>query len=249
MKVVFLGVGEAFDENLVNNSHIIWSETKLLLDCGYAIPRHLWRHYPDKDFLDAMYLTHPHADHYLGTPVLWARLWEEQREKPLKVIAQTAICRDLPTLMEYAYRGLLERFPFPIEYVEVNAGDRITVNELTLTFAASQHSAPNLAVRVESGGRSVCYSGDGMFSDATKELYRGADLLIHEAFAFEQVVPAHAGIKEVIRMAEEVGVRALALTHLNRELRKAKAMVLEYIQKLNPGVRVLLPEPLEEFAW
>src|SRR5712692_6482064 len=113
MKVIFLGVGEAFDENLVNNSHIIHSETKLLLDCGYAIPRHLWKHYPDKDFIDAIYLTHAHADHYLGTPILLARMWEDRREKPLKIISQAGICKDLPVIMEYAYRGLYEMLPFP----------------------------------------------------------------------------------------------------------------------------------------
>ena len=33
MKIIFLGVGEAFDETLPNNSHLILSDTNLLLDC------------------------------------------------------------------------------------------------------------------------------------------------------------------------------------------------------------------------
>ncbi len=40
MKIIFLGVGEAFDENLPNNSQLVMSgKTNLLLDCGFTVPQ------------------------------------------------------------------------------------------------------------------------------------------------------------------------------------------------------------------
>jgi len=39
MKIIFLGVGEAFDENLPNNSQLVMSgKINLLLDCDLQFP-------------------------------------------------------------------------------------------------------------------------------------------------------------------------------------------------------------------
>ena len=44
MKIQFVGVGEAFDETLPNNSQLLeWENTRLLIDCGYAVPHSLWK--------------------------------------------------------------------------------------------------------------------------------------------------------------------------------------------------------------
>lgn len=248
MKVIFLGVGEAFDETLVNNSHIIHSDTKLLLDCGYAIPRHLWKHYPEANFIDAVYLSHAHADHYLGLPVLLARLWEDGRTKPLEVIAQSRVIKKFLTVINYAYKGLLDDMPFPVNFVGVSKESKVRLNELTLSFAQSKHIERNFAVRVEGGGKVICYSGDGVQTRATRDLYRDADLLIHEAYDIEEEVYTHACLKNVIPMCEEVKVKTLALTHVRRDVRRDRALIFSSIEKYARRVRVLLPEQLDEFV-
>lgn len=246
MKVVFLGVGESFDEDYVNNSHLIVSETKLLLDCGYAIPRHFWKHYPDKDLLDALYLSHRHADHCFGMPILLLRMAEERRQKPLTIICQKGMKEDMLAITEYAYSGIFDRLPFQVQFIEVTKDDRVQLNELELEFAPSTHVISNFAIRVSSRGNVVCYSGDGTFNEATRQLYRNADLLIHESYYFDKRTQAHASLIEVIDMAREVGVKCLALTHLSRDLRREKHRVLEHIKR-QEDIKVLLPEPLQEY--
>lgn len=247
MRIVFLGVGEAFDENLINSSILISSDTKFLLDCGYAVPRHLWRHYPNKDFLDAIYLSHAHADHYMGIPLLLSRMLEENRVKPLTFVGQRDICKAIPLVMEYSYRGLFNKLPFKINFIEIEPRNEVVLNELKLEFAPSKHSVSNFAIKVQCGEKSFCYSGDGRNTEASAQLYIGTELLIHEAYTLHEVIPTHGNIQDVIQMAEKIGVKNLALIHLNRDVRRDKERVLNYIKEQADRVNVILPEQMDEY--
>lgn len=248
MNVTFLGVGEAFDEELVNNSHLIQAHTKLLLDCGYPIPRHLWKYNPRQDFLDAIYLSHAHADHYMGLPILLARMWEEKRTARLKVISHPAVIERIPSLTDHAYPNLLSKLSFPLDLVSIDEGKTLWLNELALDFAPSHHSITNFAIRVTHNERIVCYSGDGVFTKATQELYEGADLLIHECYTLEQEISTHGSVRSVIAMCEDKGVKCLALTHLNRTIRLERDALHRCIEQEAKTVRVIIPESLEEFS-
>lgn len=246
MRIVFLGVGEAFDPELPNNSHLVLSETKLLLDCGYSIPSHFWKHYPDPEFLDAIYVSHTHGDHYFGLPILLLALWEHRRSKPLTIIGQKGIGDRVITLTKYAYAGLYDRLPFDLKFIESGEGDCLKLNELSLEFAMSHHSVDNMAIRVGCGKKSLSYSGDGMFTEATVQLYAGTDLLIHEAYTLESEIPTHSNVKDVAAMARKLGIPALAMTHLQRDVRRNKERVLDYIRS-QWNLNAFLPEPWDEF--
>jgi ribonuclease BN (tRNA processing enzyme) len=248
MKVIFLGVGEACDEALPNNSHLILSDTIFLLDCGYSAAVQLWRYNPDPSFLDAIYITHRHADHYFGIPALLVRMWEEKRTKPLTIICQRGLKNLTQELIEYGYQGLFNKLAFPIDFREVDEHQSITLNELKLGFATTRHSVKNLAIRVSDGENTICYSGDGMFNEETEELYKGADLVIHETYLSHQQTPGHASVDDVIDMAKRNHIKCLALTHLQRTLRKRLKTYLE--SKISQEkLKIIIPEPLEEYTF
>lgn len=73
MRVIFLGVGEAFDAALPNNCHLILSETTLLLNCGFSAVQQVWQYNGEADFLDAVFISHLHGDHCFGLPSPLAR--------------------------------------------------------------------------------------------------------------------------------------------------------------------------------
>lgn len=86
MKIIFLGVGEAFDENYPNNSQLIATDkTKLLSDCGFTVPSQLWKYNPDPNFLDLINISHQHSDHFFGLPAVLLRMWEGGRERDLTI--------------------------------------------------------------------------------------------------------------------------------------------------------------------
>ena len=70
-EVIFLGVGEAFDEELPNTSILIrygkgTSPVTLLLDCGFTAPPRLWKEEPEVDILDGTPLldVKPYVSHF-----------------------------------------------------------------------------------------------------------------------------------------------------------------------------------------
>ncbi len=248
MKVIFLGVGEAFDETLTNNSHLILSEMTLLLDCGYNAPGQLWKYNADQSFLDALYISHTHADHYFGIPALVTRMWEEKRKRPFTVICPRGTGTAVRELIEYGYRGISGRFEFEISILEGGENRPVTLNELELSFAPTEHPADNHAVRVSDGKNTLCYSGDGMFLSATERLYQDSDLVIHEAYTYNKKIPNHACITDLITMAKRCNVTCLALTHLQRTFRKDEIETLR--KKLHEKeVRIIIPEAFEEYSF
>ncbi len=238
MKVTILGCGEAFDDLLPNTSVLVEAAGRTILcDCGYSVPRQLWSYGADPD---AIYISHPHADHYFGLPAVLGRMWESGREKPLTVISQPAVLDQIKDILEYGYRGLAARFRFPIEWRAARVGE---VDGIEWNFAETMHSAPNLAVRMSAGGKTFCYSGDGMFTDRSRALFAGADLLVHEAYFFDES-PVHADIGRLLEMAEAEGVRQLALVHVQRGLRREPGRILDAIA----GWAVSMPEPLAMYV-
>ncbi len=252
MKVIFLGVGEAFDENYPNNSQLILSEkTNLLLDCGYLIPAQLWKYSPDKDFLDAIYISHCHADHYFGLPALLVRMWEEKRKKPLTIISQKGNKKTILEMLELAYQGFStsDKLGFDLNFIEVEKFKETKFNELFLDFAPTTHSLSNLAIKVSDGKNSVCYSGDGMFNQETEKLYENSGLVIQETYLLDEEKIGHATVMQLIEMAKRRNIKNIALTHLNRNFRKQEINKIRdlILKESAESLKILLPEPLDEY--
>jgi ribonuclease BN (tRNA processing enzyme) len=247
MKVVFLGVGEAFNELQANNSHLILSKTKLLLDCGFSAVQQLWKYSLNQSLLNAVFLSHGHADHFFGIPALITRMNEEKRKKPLTIICQKNFSKKVKELIKKAYPKVLESLEFELNFVEVKEKQKIFLNELELEFALTKHSLKNLAIKVSNGKRIVCYSGDGNFTKNSVKLFKDADLLIHEAYFFNKKSKIHANIKELIEMAEKNKIKCLALTHIQRNvLKKEFKKILK--EKSKTKVKVIIPKEFQEIV-
>lgn len=248
MKIIFLGVGEAFDEDLPNNSHIIISEKiNLLLDCGFNIPQQLWKFSEDPNFLDAIYISHQHADHYFGLPALLMRMWEGGRVKSITVIAPKEFKDSFKQLMNLAYSSFPEKFKFNVNIIEVETTSKIKFNDLELSFIPTVHSQSreNLAIKISDGKNVVAYSGDGS-PIAGSDFYKNLDLLIQETYLYDKEIIGHSSIVSAIGFAEKNNIKCLALTHINRDLRKNDLSKIR--DKITSNkVNIIIPEPLDEY--
>jgi ribonuclease BN (tRNA processing enzyme) len=248
MKIKFLGVGEAFDEELSNTS--IWvriSEGRkthsILLDCGFTAPPPFWRSCPDPDNLDAVWISHFHGDHFFGLPALLARFREMKRAKPLLILGQRGIEQAVVGTLELAYSSVVGKLGYDIRFMTVEPGEVARVAGVVWRTAENGHRERDLAVSIEAGGARIFYSGDGLPTDETLSLARGADLVIHEAFRLDAENPGHANIIKCIQFARRAKTRLLALVHIERNDRRERR---EDILRVSAEVRdfeVLMPEP------
>ncbi|MCI0616341.1 MBL fold metallo-hydrolase [bacterium] len=242
MKVQFIGVGEAFDETLPNNSQILeWNNFRMLIDCGYAVPHSIWKLHPDPNYLDAIYISHRHADHYFGLPSYLTRLAEDGRKREIEIVCAQGMQNVILQMIDFGYEGIIPKLGFDLIFHEVSWKEAFDFHNAKLEFAPSSHPVLNYAVAVTVSGKRYAYSGDGNFNPNTRVLYRGCDLLVHEAYYLDTQSKSHAQISEVIPMAREEGVKRLCLTHLQRDIRRNKSTE---IQKLivDSGLEVLIPE-------
>lgn len=247
MKIQFLGVGEAFDNNLPNNSILIISDkTNLLLDCGYSVPQQWFKLNKKPDFLDVIYISHRHADHFFGLPVLLMRMWEEGRQKPITIICQEGLQEFFKNFLETGYKGFSKKFKYKINFVGVKSGEAINFNDLELSFAKTAHSIENLAVRISNKKTAICYSGDGNFVKETEDLYKDSDLAIQETYLYDKKKIGHASIKDSIEMAERNSIKCLALIHMQRDFRKN--ILPKMSDKIISGkTKIIIPKLLEEY--
>lgn len=245
MRVVHLGVGEAFDETLPNNSHLIEGEVKLLLDMGYSAPEQLWRHNEGPDLLDVVYISHGHADHCFGLPPLLVRMREDGRKKPLNIVCGKWLRGHLEKVIDLGYPGTMEKCDFDVRIHGVEEGDVLAFGPLELSFAPTLHSVDNLGIRVTDGASALFYSGDGRPTPKSLALCKGADLVIHEAYFFNRRISGHGNIKDLVEEMETREVRALALTHIQRECRAER---MEEIKAYAGGrdMEVYIPGPGDE---
>src|SRR3989344_5891131 len=141
MKITFLGVGEAFDNVLPNNSHLLETDSaNMLLDCGYSVPQQWFRLGKDANFFDAIWISHQHADHFFGLPILLMRMWEEGRTKPLAIFCERERVPFFKSFLEMAYPTFSEKFGYQMVFMGVKAGQATKLNNLRLSFAPMKHS-------------------------------------------------------------------------------------------------------------
>jgi ribonuclease BN (tRNA processing enzyme) len=248
VKIEFIGVGEAFDEDLSNTS--IWvraaderNKSSILLDCGFTAPPSFWKSCQDPDDLDAIWISHFHGDHFFGLPALLARFWEMKRRKPLVILGQCAIEKIALQTLELAYSSLQDRFAYDIRFQTVEPGEVVQAAGMTWRSAVNGHPQRDLAVRIETGGKSLFYSGDGLPTDETLRLARGADLVIHEAYRLDTDTPGHGNVMNCIDFARMAKARSLALVHIERNERRLRREDILRVSGEVKDFKVFMPEP------
>ena len=230
-------------------------DTRLLLDLGNGSFGVLQRHL-DPWLLDAVVLSHLHADHCADM----ANLVVHRRYHPLRPAAVAPLPvfgpADTATRLALAYaaspeeRGLTDLSDV---LVFRKAADGGMIVDVTLRTAPVDHPVEAYAVRVEHEGRSLVYSGDTGPCAALVELAAGADVLLCEA-SWPHVVPGrwteppgglHMSGRQAGEHAAAAGVGRLLLTHVPTWCDPA-ALLAEAQERFDGPVELVAPDATYE---
>lgn len=196
LHVLALGVGDAFSaEHYSTCLALRAGERWLLVDCPHPI-RKMMREASarsgvalDVDAVEAVALTHLHADHASGLeglgyfshfvlgrrarvaahPEVARRLWDGHLAAGMELLADAG---------EAARARTLEDF---FELTPLTEGAAVRVGPFEIECRRTQHHVPTTAFRIRAGGRRLAYSADTRFDPALVSWLAEADLVVHEA--------------------------------------------------------------------
>jgi ribonuclease BN (tRNA processing enzyme) len=219
MRLVILGSGTCVPSG-VRNSSGYWVEfggRRLRLDCGAGTVHAMARYDLPWEALTHQVITHFHIDHVGELPaLLFAFKYGRAtpRDLALDLVGPVGLAALVDRFVEIYNMKLLEQ-EFPVAFRELAPGDTLDLGDGgRLRTAKTPHTPESLAVRVDAGGRSVCYTGDSAPSDDLVELFRGASVLVAEcSFVEDNRGTKHLVAAEVAEMASAAGVGHLVATH------------------------------------
>src|SRR3954454_8213498 len=209
-------------------------DTCVLLDCGNGVFSKL-RRYRDYATVDAVVLSHLHADHFLDlVPYSYALTYAPRRQpvpiqrwpgvqdphKPRLICPPGSRDTFRQIVGSWGNDDLIEN-AFVLE--EYSASDTPEVGSLRFSFTHVPHFTETFAVSVESlnGGGKLAYGADSKPNDDVIEFARGCHTLLIEATLPRPErtgMRGHLTPREAGEHAKAAGVERVVLTHISDEL-------------------------------
>lgn len=217
MKLTVLGsAGTHCGPGRACSSYLVEAEgTRLLLDCGNGSQANLYQHADVAD-LDAILISHLHADHFADVYGLYYALrFHPGGPASVPLIgpagAEAFITQLLP---EESAQTFSRHLPTSV----AQAGETLSIGALRVTLFASAHPLETLASRVEADGQVLAYSADSGPTEQLVACARDADLFVcdgswlepHEAHPRD----LHMTGRQAGQQAAAAGAARLLITHV-----------------------------------
>jgi ribonuclease BN (tRNA processing enzyme) len=209
-------------------------DTAVVIDCGNGVFAKL-RERIDYVDVDAVVISHLHADHFLDLVPFAYALTYAPRQQPVPVppwpgtdaparprlIAPPGARETFRRVVgSWGNEDLIEN-AFELEEYEPSSNPE--VGPLRFTFQSVPHFTETFAIRVGSsnGGGTLAYGADSSPSEELCKFVKGADLLVIEATLPR---PERTGIRghltpgEAGEHAKVAGVKRVVITHISDEL-------------------------------
>ena len=193
---------------------------RLLLDCGSGVFAKL-RAAVDYHAVDAVLITHLHADHFLDlVPFAYALTYGPRRraERPALHAPPGALACWRRVVGAWGNEDLIEA---AFDVREYDPAETLHVGPLTIRFQPVPHFVPANAVElVAAAGGRFTFGADHGPSPELCEFARGTDLLLIEATLLEpeQGLRGHITAAEAGEHGAAAGAQRLVITHISDEL-------------------------------
>lgn len=225
LSLQFIGCGDAFGSGGRFNTcfHLTGERTNILIDCGASSLVAMNKIGIDRNAITMIVITHFHADHFGGIPyfLLDAQFFSKRRS-PLTIVGPTGLPGWYERVMDTAFPGSFAApQKFVLELVEIAAGETLAIGDMSVSAFQALHGPPDgpyHAVRIETEGRAVTYTGDTEWTPTLISAARDADLFIAEAYFRDKTVATHLSLNAIEAHLSELAPKRLVLTHMSDEM-------------------------------
>ena len=224
LSVRFVGSGDSFGSGGRFQTCILVDgpRSRFAMDFGTSSLIALAQQGIEHNTIDAILLTHLHADHCGGVPfLLLDAMLSAKRARPLTIAGPRDLRARMSQLAEALFPGMHVMTPtFPLEYVELEVGQPNRVLDLVVTPQAARHTPQTnpTALRVQVGDKVIAYTGDGEWTEDLAKIGRDADLLIAECYYYAKPVKWHLNYPALTEHMKDFGAKRVILTHMSREM-------------------------------
>lgn len=232
MQLQFIGCGDAFGSGGRFNTcfHLVGRNVNVLIDCGASSLVALNKLAINRNNIDAILLTHFHADHVGGLPFfLLEANYVLKRERTLTVAGPPSLKSRYAEIMEADFPGTKAlHLSFPLLLSEFEVGRRNDVAGLRVTPFHVKHddrAGPCLGFRLEIEDKVIAFSGDSEWTDSIIDIGYEADLFICEAFTRDKPVATHMALSLLERHLTEIRPKRLILTHMSDDMLARRAEI------------------------
>lgn len=223
-EVVFIGTSDAFGAGGRRQSAILLraGQGGVLLDCGATTGSGLADLGIERAEIDAVVVSHFHADHFGGIPLLLlAAHYEDGRRQPLHIAGPPGVegrVRSLATAMGHPIED--RDWGFRIEFHELPAGRELALGPVRVHSFETRHqpdASPHGLV-VRAGSQRIAYSGDtGWFEELPRHV-GAADLFICECTYHDFDFEYHLNLAQLSEHRSRFECGRMVLTHLGAEM-------------------------------
>ena len=224
MRLTIVGCGDAFGAGgrLQTGYHVDLGFHRFLIDCGATSLIGLNKLGLDPNEIATIFLSHLHGDHYSG--LVWWLLHTQhvaKRQVPLTVVGPPGVEERVMQTAELMFPGST-KVPrrYDLIFKEIRAGEPLVEGPVMVTAWEVSHpsGAPSHALRFETGGKVLAFSGDTEWVDALVPVSAGADLFITECYAYDDPVRYHTTWKILQENLPRIVAKRILLTHMNASM-------------------------------
>ncbi len=222
--VVFVGTSDAFGAGGRRQSAIFvrGDGGAMLLDCGGTTNTGLAALGIERNEIDAIAVSHFHADHFGGIPLfLLAALYEDQRKHPLTIAGPPGIeGRVRAAAIALGHDLSAREWPFRLDFVELPEGSQNRVGPVRIKSFETRHNrdAHPHGMRVDLGREELVYSGDTGWFDGLPQHVAGAQLFVCECTLLQPDWEFHLSLEELLERKDQFDCGRMILTHLGPEM-------------------------------
>lgn len=176
----------------------------------------------DPNALDAVIVSHHHADHFLGLPFLLLYWKYQGRTRPVKIVGPPDTQAVMEQVTERTYPSLFEA-DYEVEWLVAEPGTDLRLGDLQIHPVAVKHDDKllmSLGYACAIGGKRFGYTGDTAICDGVLDLARHSQVLVSECASRAANVPIHMNLVDDMPKVRSAlaADSTLLLTHIDSDV-------------------------------